>query len=318
MIFSMIFLGIFIYLFCEEVDSHFDNFGGSLNQAGLTRAIDLLHSGRCQHVYLDIGTNVGVQLRKLFQPEFFSESPIIDVFSTFFGDVADRRNVCAFGFEPNPALTDGLIKLETAYNLAGFPVVVFTETAAGIENGNMSFYRDVAAAEKFHEWGSSLLKWKGVMGNESSVGTLDLAMFINSAVSRRRGRSVDSKVMAKLDVEGYEFKLLPQLLTSGALCKLNYMYVEFHDRIIDKQQKLQNKQESHESQETGHHNIHRRRLEGNTKMKHRKSRQLLKMIRFLIKESVGCKDFAVEELDDESYGKVPEELLPAFPSPMLQ
>ena len=40
----------------------------------------------CRHVYLDVGSNVGVQVRKLFQPELYDKAPIIPAFRTNFGD----------------------------------------------------------------------------------------------------------------------------------------------------------------------------------------------------------------------------------------
>ena len=41
----------------------------------------------CQHVYLDLGTNVGFQVRKLFEPELYpaSAGDSIAVFNRFFG-----------------------------------------------------------------------------------------------------------------------------------------------------------------------------------------------------------------------------------------
>ena len=40
----------------------------------------------CESVYLDVGTNIGVQLRKLFEPHRFEGAPVLPVFSAAFGD----------------------------------------------------------------------------------------------------------------------------------------------------------------------------------------------------------------------------------------
>lgn len=65
----------------------------------------------CYHVYLDIGTNVGLQIRKLYQQELYPEAKINPYFKKFFGPTKKRRqsgHVCAVGFEPNPQHTEVL------------------------------------------------------------------------------------------------------------------------------------------------------------------------------------------------------------------
>ena len=39
----------------------------------------------CYHVYLDVGSNIGVQVRKLYQPEHFPNAGIINQFRLAFG-----------------------------------------------------------------------------------------------------------------------------------------------------------------------------------------------------------------------------------------
>ena len=68
-------------------------------------AIDrLIEGGQCEHFYLDVGTNVGVQLRKLFEPHLYPHAEIHDKFNRVFGRAigGTRCNVCAIGVEPNP------------------------------------------------------------------------------------------------------------------------------------------------------------------------------------------------------------------------
>lgn len=58
----------------------------------------------CYHVYLDVGSNIGVQVRKLFQPELYPDATISTLFDANFGEDRVRRKdfVCSVGFEPNP------------------------------------------------------------------------------------------------------------------------------------------------------------------------------------------------------------------------
>ena len=64
----------------------------------------------CLHVYLDIGSNLGVQVRKLFQPELYEGAKILQTFNDHFGEVSNRNDseICAVGFEPNPEHTKRL------------------------------------------------------------------------------------------------------------------------------------------------------------------------------------------------------------------
>ena len=52
----------------------------------------------CGHVYLDVGSNIGVQVRKLFEPEKYPGAPILPHYDQLFGKPDYRRkHVCAFG-----------------------------------------------------------------------------------------------------------------------------------------------------------------------------------------------------------------------------
>ena len=77
---------------------------------GIDQNINSFHSlDGCFHVYLDVGSNVGVQVRKLFEPSFYPGAPFVNVFDKEFGPVeARRKSVCAVGFEPNPHHTKRL------------------------------------------------------------------------------------------------------------------------------------------------------------------------------------------------------------------
>ncbi|KAH3691129.1 hypothetical protein DPMN_194089 [Dreissena polymorpha] len=55
----------------------------------------------CQFVYLDLGSNKGVQIRKLYEPSLYPGAAIIPFFDKLFGHITKssrRGNVCSFGF----------------------------------------------------------------------------------------------------------------------------------------------------------------------------------------------------------------------------
>jgi hypothetical protein len=67
----------------------------------------------CQHVYLDVGSNIGVQLRKLYEPRLYPHAQVLPIFDRLFGtDSGSRCGVCALGFEPNPHHAARLARLQ--------------------------------------------------------------------------------------------------------------------------------------------------------------------------------------------------------------
>ena len=59
----------------------------------------------CFHVYLDVGSNVGIQVRKIFEPQLFPNATALEFYDKYFGPLSSRREkgvVCVVGFEPNP------------------------------------------------------------------------------------------------------------------------------------------------------------------------------------------------------------------------
>ena len=51
----------------------------------------------CKHVYLDMGTNIGVQIRKLYEPHLFPNASVLPIFDKFFGRQGER----CFSFDQN-------------------------------------------------------------------------------------------------------------------------------------------------------------------------------------------------------------------------
>ena len=118
----------------------------------------------CDHVFLDIGANRGVSIRKLFEPEAYPTAGYdwdnaglprwllgknrtaprdhmfyAPLFDEHFGANRASNNfgrICAFGFEPNPQHTPRLQALERCYTQRGWRVKIFTETAVSDIDGN--------------------------------------------------------------------------------------------------------------------------------------------------------------------------------------
>lgn len=183
----------------------------------------------CQRVYLDVGSNVGIQVRKLFEPELYPDADVLPVFDSRFGPPEERKRdpgLCAVGFEPNPRNEARLLELQAAYRKQGWRVKFFTQTAVSVQDGTADFYADQAPPE-YNEPGASLLPWRQ-SEDKTTVNTMDLAKYINEHVGRRRvDPTQPTKVVMKLDIEGMEHELFPALIVSGAVC--NHVDSIFHE-----------------------------------------------------------------------------------------
>ena len=111
----------------------------------------------CYHVYLDLGSNIGNQVRKIYEPHLFINASLLPIFEKFFGDPTVRqKHVCAIGFEPNPHHTTVLRSLQYAYEKCGLKVTFYTTTAVAHSDGAVTFYTD--ENEKYFEWGGSIIE----------------------------------------------------------------------------------------------------------------------------------------------------------------
>jgi hypothetical protein len=94
----------------------------------------------CLHFYFDFGTNVGIQIRKVFEPDLYPGSGILPYFDLYFGEPFYRRlpgTVCAIGVEPNVAHEERLKKLETSYNKQEWFTLIYTKSGVGTSSGWM-------------------------------------------------------------------------------------------------------------------------------------------------------------------------------------
>ena len=250
----------------------------------------------CYHVYLDIGSNIGIQVRKLFEPEKYPEAAALSIYDALFKSIEYRKKenhsggkrVCAVGFEPNPAHTKYLEEVETSYNKCGYKIKFFTETAASHRNGEATFYSD----ENFKklEWGGSILS-PDVKKNSkqpknmtaSKITVMRLSEFLKSVVGQRKlPRTVDKndlpRVLMKMDIEGSEIDVIPDVIFTGGLQYVNKLMIEWHSR-----------NEKQEGRKETHNHLHDVTV------------ALSKYSQIMQKES-GHFDFDLIDLDDETYG----------------
>eukprot|EP01036_Dinobryon_divergens_P030985 gene30985-40315_t len=188
-------------------------------------------------MYLDFGTNVGIQIRKLYEPSLFPGAKALKFFNETFG-TTDTKSICAVGFEPNEIHSTRLEEIEKSYREVGFPCAIFTETAVYSEEKILTFYRDGRYGPQNHEWGASLIPWQGAAMKKSGYEVLAMNTCNFLHVLLHKWRTVNykeslSRILVKMDIEGAEFTVLPNLLFLGCLCYLNTVIIEWHDTRVE-------------------------------------------------------------------------------------
>jgi hypothetical protein len=206
-------------------------------------AIDQLFAEyKCHNVYLDVGSNVGVQIRKLFEPEKYPGAPVIPLFRSLFGN--DPCSICAIGFEASPRHHRRLETVQSKLRKAGFGVLIFHPVAASDSDGVLDFTFngqnpcDTGGAhiDCDTEGAASAAATAGHAGfglsQKVTVRSIDLARIIRH-IDKLLHKDADSpgKMMMKLDVEGSEYKVLPHLAYSQSLCLIDVIFIKWHEQF---------------------------------------------------------------------------------------
>ena len=185
----------------------------------------------CRDVYIDLGTNIGVQIRKVFEPHLYAGAAILPRFDTYLG-THRKDTVCVFGFEPNPTHKSVLKELQDTYRALGYRVFILPCAVSNI-HGIMPFARQPSRA-KDKELGARL-GTEGEPGYDKvivNVTVIDFAEFFSQEI---KGRLIPDDglhhtrkptVIAKTDVEGHEGVVWGHMLATGLICDIDYVYYE--------------------------------------------------------------------------------------------
>jgi hypothetical protein len=202
----------------------------------------------CKHVFLDLGANIGVHNRFLFEPAYYPGTFMQDVFSNAFGHELDRSlpslesGICTFAFEANPAHTKRLRLMEQCYAARGLRLKVFVPSAVS-DDRNESLFFEKLRNDNDVMWGGRVLSQRQMHtlkrdeleeSKFTQVYGVDIALFVNQHIKNREyDRSHgNGTVVAKMDIEGSEFYVLPHMERAGVLCKgvIDLISAEFHGR----------------------------------------------------------------------------------------
>jgi len=195
----------------------------------------------CSKVFIDVGSNAGTHIRKLFEPEKYPNSTYLEIFDHAFGDSSFRgqasaaSGICAFGFDANPRWEPRYREIEAAYSKQGWRARWFAPVLVSNETGYGTFYLN--PDEEHNDWGSSIFNLGDSTNASVSVPEIELAQFLKFLNSHA---AAGYKLM-KMDIEGAEFYVLPDLIKNKLLCEgsLNQMTIEWHDRFLTSNSSLQ-------------------------------------------------------------------------------
>ena len=168
---------------------------------------------------------------------------------------------------------------------------MMTETGVSNRSGYAQFYSDGAMAQK--EWGGGILSPDvnniALESQKSAkpIKLVRLSQFLLETVGRRKLPPTPNgegppRVLMKMDIEGSEIDVLPDILFNGGLSVVNGLMIEFHERL----EKLPKRKEAH-----------------------KKLNDILNQLSSVSKNlpSSGY-DFSIVNLDDETYGTSDEPL----------
>lgn len=178
----------------------------------------------CQYVYIDLGTNIGIQIRKLYEPHLYPGAGVLPLFQTVFGN--HTSDVCSVGFEANPLHSGYLKEFENYCLQRKWRVKIFSPVAVSTRDGNITFYTE-PGNEGNNQWGASLEVRAGENG-KVTVPSIDMVSWFKSTVLTRKlpSKSNTSKVMMKHDIEGHDPKVLTDFIFRGVYCSIDLLYGE--------------------------------------------------------------------------------------------
>ena len=238
----------------------YNDINAVISKNGHEKSKDNILDG-CYHIYLDVGSNIGNQIRKLFEPEKYPNAPLLAKFDQYFGAIENRRfsslkgdsMVCVVGFEPNPVHALYLKELEKAYLRCGWNINVMTATGVSNRNGIAKFYQvkpvglNLGGGILPPNLSNIKMKNQGTeIRNENRVTLIRLADFLEHTVSKRKIPMYDTKdppkVVMKMDIEGSEIDVIPDVVLNGGLSLIDLLMVEWHARY----ERLSSRREAHD------------------------------------------------------------------------
>jgi len=196
------------------------------------------HLNGCHNVFLDMGANIGMHARFLFEPgryprTWYWEHPYAELFDRIFGQNRNLSALCTVEFEPNPRHEKRLTELQHVYAGHGWKVLYLPFGVSdhhGVSNFHLNEFASNSSANE--DYAFSMYEKSGST-KSFRLKMLDVQDIMRRVGSRLLPDTASQRsppiVMIKMDIEGGEFSVIPQMLTHGVLChQVDYITMEFH------------------------------------------------------------------------------------------
>ena len=206
----------------------------------------------CYHVFLDVGANRGVHGRFLYEPHLYPKSVFsVGFFGREYGESRYNRDYCVFEFEANSIHWPHLQETSAAYAKMGWKYHLI-EAAVSDQTGNTTFFHQGTQDSTFEEWGFSGAKNLNEEGGwEEQVPSVRLSEWIDYHIHQRivpefppsvtadNTTTIDPvvtdikapKLGMKMDIEGFEYVVLPDMIHTGVACNFDFIFGEFHPKF---------------------------------------------------------------------------------------
>lgn len=182
----------------------------------------------CKCVFLDVGSNIGVHVRKLYNPGAYEPSPYTRVFEANFdrNECPRREDVCSVTFEANFGHRFRQ-ELLARHNQEKGRNAWAMHTAVGPPTGWQTFASGDTTRNQ--GWGFGKNSPEG-NGARSEIYAISLSEFVLRFLRK------EQHVLMKMDIEGSEYLVLEDMATTGALGRIDMLTAEFHPNTLTRQE----------------------------------------------------------------------------------
>lgn len=146
--------------------------------------------------------------------------------------MADDPSDCTdiYLVEGNPVFNKALVNAKQKYQNKGINVQIFPSTIADVDDGIRTFFLDTVNKDVDY-WGSSVLDTHPDAIASGGKGTKLTS--INVSRWLLMNTLPQDFVVVKMDIEGSEAEVLPQMVEMGVSAVVDYLLVEVHTHVLD-------------------------------------------------------------------------------------
>ena len=171
----------------------------------------------CDILYVDIGSNNGETITNFIERK--TEKSLNEILLNNFK--FDMKKACILGFEPNSRWTSKLDIIKATLQANVSALHVYTNTAV-VANNKQTVTLSIDNSKD--NVGASIYTQK--TSRKINANAIQLSSYLSTFLGNLQTKPI---ILIRMDIEGYEYELVPQLLFSGVLQNYDtYYMVEWH------------------------------------------------------------------------------------------